>query len=71
MSPKSYVAAVVGFILLVIPMMILDLLVSPFATWNRLSLSLRRQDTIREIKNLVVQIEGDLHKRRVERSEIN
>lgn len=71
MEFKRPIALFLGFALLVVPMMLLDLLLSPFATWRKLSIAVRREMVLEEVRTLVATIERDVHKRKVDRQEVN
>lgn len=69
---KQYAGIVLAFTVLVVPMMLLDLLLSPIGTWTRLSNEIRRKATLSEINQLCAELEHDLQARRAsKRSEFN
>jgi hypothetical protein len=68
---KYWVITTIAFLLMVAPMMVLDIMLSPLSTWRRISIEFRRQAVLGEIRTLVTQVESDLHKRRQSRAEVN
>ena len=71
MEFKRPIALFLGFAVLVVPMMVLDLVLSPWATWKRLSTAIRREVILQETRHLVRTLEHSLHQRKVDRQEVN